>query len=403
MGGREAGRTRRRAGALVLLAALATGLGVWSWRSRTHARLSAPLAVSAAPPPPASGAGATAPGRARRRPAPAPEPLPEPIRRFLEATPYPASSGRLTRAHEDLLFPNRRHERPRPIPDTAGAPPGEQVTWLFTADHWAYVGPDTVHAWLEVRQGEAAVPVEVVAASAVREGRSGPVGEPYPLVFRPEGDRLVTELPLHRFADHHGAILLTVRFAWAPGREHEDALRIFSTPADRIPGRFASVHDSLYEGSLRIGVGIDLDQAGFYRFDANVYGADGEPLAFASFKGELAPGAQTVPLDVYGKILRDAGVPGPYTIGEVRGYRFLDGRFPDREELLLLPGRHKTRRYPLDVFTNASHVDAHELHMVELMREDLARGVAVVVPPRPGGTEAPPAAARSGAAAPAQP
>lgn len=382
---------------------MAIGLGVWSWLTRAHARATAPPAVSAAPPPPGSDVPATAPAPERARPAPASEPLPEPIRRFLEATPYPASSGRLTRAHEDLLFPNRRHERPRPIPDTAGAPPDEQVTWLFTADHWAYVGPDTVHAWLEVRQGDEPVPVEVVAASAVREGRSGPVGEPYALTFRPEGDRLVTELPLHRFADHHGAIVLTVRFAWAPGREHADALRIFSTPADRIPGRFAGIRDTLHEGSLRVGVDVDLDQAGFYRFDANVYGADGEPLAFASFKGELAPGAQTVPLDVYGKILRDAGVPGPYAIGEVRGYRFLDGRFPDREELPLLPVRAETAPYPLEAFTDVPYVDAHELHMVELMREDLARGVAVVVPPLPGGTEPPLAATDPEAASPTKP
>jgi len=146
---------------------------------------------------------------------------------------------------------------------------------------------------------------------------------------------------------------------------------------------------------------VDLDQGGFYRFDANVYGADGEPLAFATFKGDLAPGAQTVPLDVYGKVLRDAGVPGPYTIGEVRGYRFLDGQFPDREELAALPASATTAAYPLEAFTDVPHVSAHELHMVELMRDDLERGIPLAVPPLPGEgeTAAPPP---EGAAPPAE-
>jgi hypothetical protein len=390
-------RARRWIGALAL-GLLAIGAGLWLTRAdAARAPHGDPAAaVAAAPPaaaPPAAAAVAAPPPDASA----APEDLPEPIRRFLAATPYPPSSGRLTPAHEDLLFPNRRYERLRPIPDTIGEPPEEQVHWLFTADRWAYVGPDTVHAWLEVRRGDTPIPVEIVAASALREGRAGLVGESEPLDFVREGDGLAADLPLHRFADHHGAIVLRVRFAWAPGREHEDALRIFSTPADRVPGRFARIHDALHDGGLRVGVDVDLEQGGFYRFDANVYGPDGEPVAFTSFKGELAPGAQTVPLDVYGKVLRDAGVPGPYTIGEVRGYRFLDGQFPDREQLPDLPARATTAAYPLDAFTDAPHVSAHERHMVELMREDLARGIPVLLPPLPGESEgggegAPPAA-----------
>jgi hypothetical protein len=374
---------RRWAGALALLAA---AVGAWLWLSRAEAAREAgpPPAVAAAPPAlPSSAPAVQAPRPPRDLAA-----LPEPIRRFLESTTYPPTSGRLTRAHEDLLFPNRRHERFRPIPDTIGDDPDQQVTWLLTADRWAYVGPETVHAWLEVRRGGRPAPVEIVAASAVREGRAGPVGDRVALDFAPDGDRLAADLPLHLFADHHGSIGLSVRFAWAPGREHEDMLRIFSTPSDHVPGRFAGLRDSLRDGGLRVGVEVDIDQAGFYRFDANVYGADGEPLAFATFKGDLAPGAQTVPLDVYGKVLRDAGVPGPYTFGEVRGYRFLDGQFPDREEIAPLPARATTAAYPLEAFTDTPHVSAHELHMVELMRDDLARGIALVVPPLPGEAEA---------------
>lgn len=387
-------RPRRLAGAAALLAALAV-VAWWLWLpARDDAPPLAPVAA-AAPPVPAA---PTSPPRARAaRPARNLEALPEPIRRFLAATPYPPTSGRLTRAHVDLLEPNRRHDRHRPIPDTIGAEPEEQVTWLFTADRWAYVGPETVHARLEVERGGRPVPVEIVAATVVREGRGGPIGAPEPLEFREERDRLVADLPLHRFADHHGSLILSVAFEWMPGRVHQDELRIFSTPTDRIPGRFSGIETALHEGDLRVGVAVELDQPGFYRLDANLYGPDGEPVAFAVFKGELEPGAQTVALDVYGLVLRDAGVPGPYTVGEVRGYRFLDGQYPDHEDLPSLPDRATTAAYPLDAFTDAPHVSEHELHMVELMLDDLARGIPLAVPALPGeGAPAPEPAAPGG-------
>lgn len=381
---------------LVLVTVAATGIGWW-W-VRAEGGRPAPPPVASAPPPPAAAA-ARAPARPAQ-PAVDLADLPEPIRRFLEATPYPPTSGRLTRAHVDLLQPNRRHERHRPIPDTIGAEPQDQVTWLFTADRWAYVGPETVHVWLEVERGGAPMPVEIVAATAVREGRSGPVGDPVPLLFREERGRLAADLPLHLFADHHGSLLLSVAFEWAPGRVHEDALRIFSTPADRIPGRVSGVRTSLHEGDLRIGVEVALERAGFYRIDANVYGADGEPVAFALFKGELEAGPQTVPLDVYGLVLRDAGVPGPYTVAEVRGYQFLDGQYPDHADLPGLPASTLTAAYPLEVFRDVPHVSAHELHMVDLMLDDLARGIPLAVP-APAGEGAPASTAPLPGSAPA--
>ena len=307
--------------------------------------------------------------------------LPEPIRRFLESTPYPSTSGRLTAAHDDLLRPNSRYERHRPIPDTLSDDPDKVVTWLFSADHWAYVGPATVHAWLEVRRGGKPIEVDVVAASATREGADGPVGAAETLTFTRDGDRLVADLPLARFADHFGPILLAVRFEYERGRFHEDTLRIQSTPASHVPGRIAEMGDRVSNGSLVLDVDADLSVGGFYRFDANVYDANGNPVAFATWKGDLAAGRQTIPLEVWGKVLRDAGVPGPYTIGQIRGYRFLDGQYPDREMLPTIDATHTTSAWPLDAFTDASYVDDNELHMAELMLDDIDAGRPIFEPP----------------------
>jgi hypothetical protein len=312
------------------------------------------------------------------------------VRRFLEATPYPATSGRLTRDHEDLLHPNRRHERPRPIPDTVGHDPAQVVTWLFSADRWSYTGPAVVHSWLEVRQGGRSLDVEIESASAVREGRGGAEGARVPLDFRREGERFEADLPLHLFADHHGSILLELRFEYAPGKLHEDALRIFHTPADRIPAELTGrTRDFVRDESLVVAVDVDVAREGFYRFDANLYGPDGEPVAFAAWKGELSPGLQSVDLEVYGKVLRDAGVPGPYTVEQIRGYQFLDGQYPDYAYLSDLPSSHETAPYPLDPFTDQIYVDAHRAQLAELLAADLAAGVFAGEPPVAGG-EAPP-------------
>jgi hypothetical protein len=307
--------------------------------------------------------------------------LPEPIRRYLESTPYPPSSGRLTRGHEDLLHPNSRYESHRPIPDTLSDDPDRVVTWLFTADHWAYVGPDVVHAWLEVRRGGKPVAVDVVSATATREGAAGPVGAAETLTFVRDGDRLVADLPLARFADHFGPILLSVRFEYERGRFHDDSLRIQSTPASHVPGRVVEMGDRVSNGSLVLDVGADLSVGGFYRFDANVYDADGNPIAFAMWKGELAAGQQTIPLEVWGKVLRDADVPGPYEVREIRGYRFLDGQYPDREMLPATDATHTTAAWTLDAFTDASHVGDDELRMAELMLDDLEAGRPILEPP----------------------
>ncbi len=355
--------------------ALALLLGFW-WTTRSAGRETPPPVATAAPPE-AAATVAAAPAL------PPEDELPEPIRRYLDATPYPQSSGLLTPAHEDLLRPNERHERPRPIPETLGDPNGVATT-LFTADHYYYNGDEVVHAWLEGRQRGKPLLLRVLDATARAEGRSGPEGAATSLHFVAEGDRLTAELPLARFADHHGPIVLEVLHEWAPGSTQEESLRLFHTRANRVPARLTGeFRDSLSGGSLRLDVGIEVDQPGFYRLDGNLYDAAGRPVAFAVFKGELDRADRAVPLEVYGKVLRDAAAPGPWTLTQLRGYRFLEGGFPDREIVPEHPGAWRTREYSLDAFLDTPHVSAHERHVVQLMLDDLARGISLDVPPPP--------------------
>jgi hypothetical protein len=388
-------RARLLAGLLVLI--LAT-LAVWLLVASRRAP---------APRPPAAAAGP--PAREVLPPVSAPEPataaeqgeaLPEAVERYLASTVYPPTSGRLEPGHEDLLEPNRRYERPRPVPETLGdAPP---VTALWTTDRYAYTGDEVVQARFEARRGDAPAELAFLEAWAQPEGGAGAVGEPSRLVFRAEGDAERADLDLGRsFPDHHGPILLGVRFALPGGEIHEDAIRIFTTPTARIPARFTGhFRDVLRGGSLVVEVGIDVREGGFYRIDANLRDAAGAPVAWAVFKGELHPSDANVPLEFFGKVIRDARAAGPYALDELRGYRFLDGSFPDQERMRDHPGRWQTRAWELAEFSDAAWSSPQKDQMVELMLEDIRLGRGVALPPV-AAPDAPPGAGEEAPSAPA--
>jgi len=76
----------------------------------------------------------------------------------------------------------------------------------------------------------------------------------------------------------------------------------------------------------------------------------------------------------------------------VRGYRFLDGEYPDREVVPEHPGGWRTGEYALDSFLDAPHVSDHERNVVRLMLDDLARGIPVEFPALPDAAAPAPAA-----------
>jgi hypothetical protein len=380
----------RRRRALVLAALLVVlGLGVWLARRGADAAPGRSASEAAGAPPVAVHEAAVAEAAADALP-PWDE-LPEPVQRMLESTPYPPTSGRLEAGQVDLLEPNRRYERHRPIPDTLSHDPAQVVTWRFTSDRYAYTDADAAHVSLEVRRGGKPIEVELQTATAVREGRAGAEGERERLDFRRDGQGLVSDLPLHRFDDHHGVIVLEVRFEYERGRFHEDSLRIFYTPPDEVPAEISPVaRDFVEDGSLVVEVDVNIGRAGFYRFDANLYDAGGEPVAYTAWKGELPRGRRAVPLRVYGKVLHDAGVPPPYIVTQIRGYRFIDGGYPDRAHLPDLNIRHTTSSHSMGAFTNRRHDSALEVRLASMMTRDFANGIGVTPPPAASGPPAPP-------------
>lgn len=327
--------------------------------------------------------------------------LPPSVKRYLEATVYPPSTGRLNEAQTDLIHPNQRYEDYRRIPETFSTNPDEIFSVRLTSDHFFYTGDETVHLDLKVKHGSLVIEPLSITAAATREGRGGPEGRAVPIRFRRELDGHVADLDTATFEDHHGAVVVNARIEYQPSVFYDETLRFFFTPNDKIPARFTGeIDDSVVNGSLRIKIGVEVEQSGYYRIDANLYNRFGAPIAFASYKGDLDRGHRFVPIDFFGRLLRDVGAPGPFMVGEIRGYRFLDGEYPDRERMLDLAGRHMTSAYELGVFSDAEYTSEHKTQMVRLLLEDVANGISIDQPPLPTNHSA--ASAASPGVAPSQ-
>lgn len=302
--------------------------------------------------------------------------LPPQIQRFLDANVYPPTSGRLSADATDLLNPNQRYESPRPLDEDG------DVTSVFTADRYYYTGDEKPLVWLEVREGDQPADFDLRRATARAEEDGQPSGDPVDLGLQLDGDRWIGVLDLAQvFPDHHGTILLEVAFEEG-GEIYEEAIRIFTTPVDLIPAQFmGDFRESVRNGSLLIEAGVDVRTPGFFRFDANLYDRNGKPVAFAVYKGELEPGENWLPLEFFGKVLRDQGAMGPYSVQQLRGYRFLEGQTPDRENLSYNSPRHQTSPYDAFIFSDAVYTSEHKERMVQLMIDDIGAGRTLDVPP----------------------
>lgn len=274
------------------------------------------------------------------------------LERYLKAKQYPPSSGRLTAKHYGLLNWNTRYEKPRFTPDSQTKPPEDQVRYIFTADRYFYQSKQVVHAKLGAWKGDKPISLVILDARAKREGRGGLEGQAVALQFVDQSLTYRCDFsPAVAFPEHHGNILLDVMFEHAGGEVHHAKLRLFYTPDGKIPARFTgSFSDAVEEGSLVIRAGVEVYTKGFYIISANLFDAFDKPVAFTTFKGELKPGDTDVPLLFFGKILHDANGSSPYVMANLRGYRFLNGQYPDRERLSDHVGTYTTDHYQLDVF-----------------------------------------------------
>ena len=116
-----------------------------------------------------------------------------------------------------------------------------------------------------------------------------------------------------------------------------------------------STRDAMQDGSLDFVLGVDVTQPGRYVITGRVDDATGRPLALVTFNNELGAGAQQVPLQVYGRLVRDANAVFPLVLHDVEGFLLKPDAYPDRAAMPALDGPVATsRKYALGVFSDAT-------------------------------------------------
>jgi hypothetical protein len=126
--------------------------------------------------------------------------------------------------------------------------------------------------------------------------------------------------------------------------------------APQVPATWAGpVRDTLQDGSLDFVVAVTVNEPGRYVITGRVDDADGRPLALVTFNDELGAGARQVPLQVYGRLVRDQKPAFPLVLHDVEGFLLRPDAYPDRA---LMPARDgpvaTSRKYSLAQFTDAT-------------------------------------------------
>ncbi|MGE0322714.1 MAG: hypothetical protein AB7K71_02530 [Polyangiaceae bacterium] len=165
-----------------------------------------------------------------------------------------------------------------------------------------------------------------------------------------------------RLGEYRGNVRVMLKLE-AEGEQGAATIQYVYTGAE--PGRFTGeVTEAVEDGSLALYFGLELKEAGRYEIRARLYDKNDEPIALLNFNQELEAGKTKARLLAFGKLLRDEGAEGPYTIRDIEGWRLLSGTYPDRETMEPPPD-YKTQPYGLDQFSDAEYHDPQAEAMIE--------------------------------------
>lgn len=118
-------------------------------------------------------------------------------------------------------------------------------------------------------------------------------------------------------------------------------------PRARLTGRW---HDALRNGHLRLEAELEVEQAGRFTLMAQVFGPNLEPIAWVKQTEKLGKGRGHITLEVFGKVLHDAGINGPYRVRQVLLTRDLENS-ADYEPGETLEEAHQTKPYQASEFS----------------------------------------------------
>lgn len=292
---------------------------------------------------------------------------------YVERSKYPPTSRPLREQQTDLIFPNRRYERPTPVGD------GDPTSFLFTADKYFVHGEEGVTLLLQVTREQAPSPVTILEASLAAAGTTQAV----PLSFAADGGMQTSRIvPAELFQVSRASILVaTVTFDYGGAEPASGRLRIHFTPVSGIPATFTGrTKHAIDEGSLVVEVEMEVAAAGYYLLDCNLWTLDDQPVVWTRFKGSLNSGRQWVPLRFFGKAILDVGLQPPFRLGQLRGFRFVENAVPDTEAVLPLTEEPVLDDLSLEGLSDEAWNSPHKQATIEAMKRGIAAGTLLAPP-----------------------
>lgn len=254
---------------------------------------------------------------------------------YREWAKYPPNSRPLTEAQADVLEPLMIAEAPRRLlaRDAHGRTRKSDYSCKLQPLRHTITAGETQLITLECTVGQGVemrrAAIEVLKADLTLASSRQSAAVPLTSDFRDDGSEgderpgdLVQTLRVQPPAQAWGDFRLAVEVR-VPEEASGDKYWLITTFAasGEPPARFTGRRkERIEEGSLVVAVEVEVNKAGRYVIQANLF-ADEEPVAYANFDAELQSGQRWVDLLFFGKVLKDRGATGPFTMTELRGHR----------------------------------------------------------------------------------
>ena len=282
----------------------------------------------------------------------------------------PRASFPRTKHALDQLQPNRRFDSRGPVTHAdLTVEPDMQV--LFTGDKFRLVGDDPLLMTLELFDRDQPVPVTVLSATARALASDGSVpGLEIPVSFSPRDDLVqmatlrLSGTPIEK---HAGLVHVDVKYDPGNGNPALATLDLQYQPGGPAPARFTGkFREALKDGSLDLYAGVEVSEPGQYFIMANLFDASGAPtVSMVASNVQLDASTTEVKLEAFGRVIREAEAPSPFTLTNLRGFLFYPGQDPDRKSMPDYTDDYRTQKYPLDAFSDEEYWDAQKQTQID--------------------------------------
>jgi len=136
-------------------------------------------------------------------------------------------------------------------------------------------------------------------------------------------------------------------------RRIPQALIYTKGPRAKLTGKWK---DEVHDGHLWLSAEVEVEAAGTFTLMAELFGPNREPIALVRTMTALDAGTRWMTMRVWGKAIRDAGVPGPYEVRDVLLTRDMIER-GDYDPGPTILSAHRTAAYKLEDFSTAPYVE----------------------------------------------